>query len=165
MKRAVIGSGLPQGSFRRPGRHRAFSLVEVVLALGVVSFALLGMVALLPIGIQSTKDSLEETNAINILSGLIADRKATTFANNSVRYSLPALTNGMAFTSNTFGVTPANTNSANFNQSIYRVTYQITPPTAGLDPFQVYFKVSWPAIAASTNASGFVEAAVSFPQP
>lgn len=40
----------------------AFSLVEVVIALGLTSFALLSMVGLLAIGLQNNRESTEETN-------------------------------------------------------------------------------------------------------
>jgi len=40
----------------------AFSLVEVVIALGVVSFVLLSMLGLLSTGLQSHRESAEDTN-------------------------------------------------------------------------------------------------------
>jgi type II secretory pathway pseudopilin PulG len=50
-----------------------FSMVEVAVALGVVTFALLTVLALLPMGIKSNQISAEETRAVNILSALEAD--------------------------------------------------------------------------------------------
>lgn len=44
-------------------RAVAFSLVEVVLALGVIGFALLAIIGLLPIGLQSGRASIQETRA------------------------------------------------------------------------------------------------------
>ena len=41
----------------------AFSLVEVVLALGVIGFSLLAIIGLLPIGLQSGRASIQETRA------------------------------------------------------------------------------------------------------
>jgi uncharacterized protein (TIGR02598 family) len=145
-----------------PGR--AFSLVEVVLAVAVVSFAMLVMVALIPTGIRSTEDSIRESGAINVLSGLVADRKAATnYAAASPIYAIPALT---LPSSNSFGVTAANTNSANQSQWAYRVTCVITPPVAGrMDPYQAYFKVSWPASVSSAAASSYLEETVTFQQP
>jgi uncharacterized protein (TIGR02598 family) len=151
--------------FNRAKQPQAFSLVEVVLSLGIVSFAFLVMAALVPVGIQSTKDSLEETGAIDLLSNLIADRKASAFAASSNNYSLSPLTTAMSFTSNAFGVTATNTPTANFGQSVFRVTYEITPPQAGsLNPYQIYFKISWPAPAVAAPA-GYVEQTVAMPQP
>jgi type II secretory pathway pseudopilin PulG len=148
--------------FCRSHRRRAFSLVEVVLALSVATFAILVIVALLPIGIKSTKDSLDETGALNVLSQVIADRQATPFANPSTFYLLPALTPTMTPVTNFFGILPNNQYSAATSQARYRVDYIAMPPAAGLDPYQIYLRVSWPA--ANTNA-GSVETVATFPQP
>jgi len=49
---------------RSPGCaiRRGFSLIEVVLALGLVSFALLAMTGLLSLGFTSSRESVEDTN-------------------------------------------------------------------------------------------------------
>ena len=44
---------------RRPG-ERAFSLIEVVLAIGIVAFALVTVIALLPVGLGSMKHAREQ---------------------------------------------------------------------------------------------------------
>jgi type II secretory pathway pseudopilin PulG len=139
----------------------AFSLVEVILALGVVSFALLGMVALLPIGIQATRESLEETGAINLLSEVVADRKAASGTVMSPLYRIAPLN---VAGSNSFGVTATNTVSTGFTGSLYRVTYVVVPPAAGPNPYQIYFKISWPVGEPSASATSYVEAAVTVPQ-
>jgi uncharacterized protein (TIGR02598 family) len=46
-------------SYYGTNNRGAFSLVEVVIALGIVSFAVLSMVALLPIGITTFHNSME----------------------------------------------------------------------------------------------------------
>lgn len=56
---------------------RGFSLVEVVIALGLFAFVLLIMLALLPTGIKSNKVSVEDTNAVGILSMIEADLRNT----------------------------------------------------------------------------------------
>lgn len=45
----------------REKRARGFSLVEVVLAVGIVSFALLPLMALLPVGLRTVKNSMTQT--------------------------------------------------------------------------------------------------------
>jgi hypothetical protein len=146
----------------------------VVIALGIVSFALLGMMALLPAGVQATKASLAESGAIDVLSNVIADRKATIPTLPSIIYAIPGVAVGSAMVSNCFGITPANTKTTTYSQSNYRVTYEIISPTAGIntgpsisgiDPYVVYFKVSWPALVSSTTAAGYVEQTVTIPQP
>lgn len=60
---------------------RAFSLVEVVLALGLVSFCLLAIVGLLPVGLQSVKNAKEGSAAANALSQIATGLRNATTAN------------------------------------------------------------------------------------
>jgi prepilin-type N-terminal cleavage/methylation domain-containing protein len=138
--------------------RRAFTLIEMVIALGIVSFALLGMMALLPAGVQATKTSLEESGAIDVLSNVIADRKATIPTAASTYYGIPALTTAI-----TTNFVPTNA-ACNSN---YLVTCQIIPPASGsMDPYMAYLKVSWPPVmSSSTNAAGYAEQIITVPQP
>jgi uncharacterized protein (TIGR02598 family) len=61
-----------------------FSLVEVVIALGIAAFALLTLLTLLPTGIKSNRVSVEDATATSILTLLEAD----------LRNSHPLLANG-----------------------------------------------------------------------
>lgn len=146
----------------------AFSLVEVVLSLGITSFALLAIVALLPIGLQSTKDSLEETGAVNVLNAVIADRQVTPFSLTSRAYQLPVLdTATPANTAGSFEVSANNQYVVNraVTVPVYQVDYLITtPPLASpLDPYLIHFRVSWPP--KSKNPSGALEVVATFSQP
>jgi uncharacterized protein (TIGR02598 family) len=53
-------------------RSRAFSLLEVVVALGVVSFCLVGVVALLPAGLNSQKQATDQSFGTQALSSIAA---------------------------------------------------------------------------------------------
>lgn len=50
--------------------YRGFSLVEVTMAIGIVSFALLAIVGLIPVGLKSVKDSREHAAVANALDAL-----------------------------------------------------------------------------------------------
>ncbi len=165
MRQVFISTCGRQSNFRCPRISRAFSLVEVILALGIATFGILVIVALLPVGIQSTKDSLEETGAVNVLSEVIADRQATPFSQPSQIYQLPALTNTLVEpASNSFGIVGSSQFSTQLNQAQYRVDYIVISPESGrLDPYEAWVKVSWPA--PSANPAGFVEGVATFPQP
>ena len=54
----------------------AFSLVEVVLALGVAAFALTAVLAMLPVGLKTQQTSIQQTIANNIISQVIGDLRA-----------------------------------------------------------------------------------------
>jgi type II secretory pathway pseudopilin PulG len=57
----------------------AFSLVEVTLALGIVSFALVAVLGLLPVGLKSVKNANEQAGAANVLNAIAGSlRTATT---------------------------------------------------------------------------------------
>jgi len=68
------------------GLCRGFSLIEVTLALGIVAFGVLAIVALLPTGLSLARESSDETVAVNVLSALAAD-----IANSSGRTNLSFL--------------------------------------------------------------------------
>lgn len=58
-----------------------FSLVEVVLALGVIAFALVGIMGLFPVAIKSAQESQRETRATLIAQQIFSDLRAGTGAN------------------------------------------------------------------------------------
>ena len=59
--------------------RRAFSLVEVVIALGVTSFAVLALIGTLPTGIKSVQDSSNESARANILQQIRAELQEVNF--------------------------------------------------------------------------------------
>jgi uncharacterized protein (TIGR02598 family) len=62
----------------------AFSLVEVVLALGVTSFALLSMVALIPLGLTEAREATDSTTESQIVQYARNEIEMTPFTNLSV---------------------------------------------------------------------------------
>jgi type II secretory pathway pseudopilin PulG len=60
-------------NFPRAKRPNAFSLVEVVLALGVATFGLLAVTGMLLVGLTNNQASIQQTAAINLATQIIAD--------------------------------------------------------------------------------------------
>ena len=60
----------------RPLRH-AFSLTEVVIAIGIAAFALVTLMALIPIGMTTNRVSADELHASHLLSVLAVDLRNT----------------------------------------------------------------------------------------
>jgi len=161
------------GFGRHPRGSVAFSLVEIVLAMGIIAFALIVLFALLPVGLKSNTDSIGESQAVNLLQALIADRQASGYYTNSSVYNLPALTNVTSTGSGTFyimedGVTtnaqPANARYQ-VNYTLYPASYQFAaatnyPATTVPMPVSMDFIVSWPA--AATNRASSVETVATF---
>jgi uncharacterized protein (TIGR02598 family) len=55
----------------------AFSLIEVVIALGIAAFCLITVFALLPIGINTNQNAFEQTAAAGIATAIAADLQGT----------------------------------------------------------------------------------------
>jgi len=60
--------------------HAGFSLVEVTLALGVMAFALVGIMAMFPMAMQAARESQQETRATFIAQAIFSDLSAGTNA-------------------------------------------------------------------------------------
>ena len=62
---------------RHPLRKAAgFSLVEIVIALGVAAFALVAIMGMLPMGLKTQQASIQQTTANQIISTIFADLRA-----------------------------------------------------------------------------------------
>lgn len=135
-----------------------FSLVEVVLAIGIVAFALIAIVALVPMSLRLAGESEDETRAANLLGAIIAERQSTPISKFTERFKLEALTNaaGSSLT-NSFGITDDGEYSgSDMGKARYRVSYTIKyPPNGRADPCILWLRVSWPA--QNTNSPGFLE--------
>ena len=71
MRRIALNSKAPRGI-----GHAGFSFVEVMLALGIAAFCLVPILAMLPIGLTSNKNTVEQTEAANLVSLIEADLRS-----------------------------------------------------------------------------------------
>ena len=167
-------------TYRR--KRAAFSLVEVVLALGIFVFAGFALIGVLSVGIQSNRDSKEQLQAANIAEFICSTRRATpmtdfTVSTNQPGFPLPVLYSSAwapTYTTNNFtaptlltwaGVTTTSTSNARFG-----LLYNIIAPTnyiSGVTPgtARVYLCLYWPAQAPITAASGHFEVTSTFALP
>jgi type II secretory pathway pseudopilin PulG len=145
--------------------RRAFSLVEVVLSLAIVVFALFSMVGLLSVGLQNTQDSRERIQAATLAEQICATRRA-------------APTNAFPLASGPepgFPLPPLQTAANNLTSPVYIThdgvltnqasadfgfIYNITPKPDAVPAgntangvSQVYMAFFWPAHPSPTNAS------------
>lgn len=143
----------------------AFTLVEVILAVGVAAFCLLPIIAMIQLGLSRARDSVSETQAIAIMNGVITERRSLNPSNSSIIYPLPPLSPTPVNTNGTFGIDADGLSTgATLTNAIYRVDYAITSPgTNSRGPWITSVKVSWPANA--TLPAGRVETVTSVPQP
>jgi uncharacterized protein (TIGR02598 family) len=134
---------------RRTSTLAAFTLVEVVVALAIFSFALMAIVGLFFVGIDTNKESSDQIQAANFASMLISTRRAlpTSSINN---FALPPLnvaysSNGTYLTNNA-GVAADGTVTGTRAYNLY---YQAgTNSVTGTHLAQVHLMLWWPIASA-----------------
>ena len=77
-----------------------FSLVEVVIALGIVSFAVLAIVGMLPMALKSAQESMRETDATLIAQRIFAELKTGSGANRTLTISPNGIPHALALSAN-----------------------------------------------------------------
>ncbi len=92
----------------------AFSLVEVTLALGLVSFAVLAVMGLLPVGLSNLRQSMDQTVEAQIVQSIAAQ---------SVVAQFPALASGNQYFDDQGMPTDAGPDA------LYTATVTVIPPT------------------------------------
>ena len=55
------------------GSRRGFSLIEVTVALGILSFAMVGIIGLMPVGLGTMRDAIDESTTSLIARRLIGE--------------------------------------------------------------------------------------------
>ena len=66
-----------------------FSLVEVVLALALVVFAMVAMLGLVPVGLKQNRESIEETRAAHLAQTVFTTLQGMNFASFQAFYDAP----------------------------------------------------------------------------
>jgi len=139
-------------------RTAAFSLVELVLALGIVAFCLFAVFGLMPVGMQTNRNATSQTAATNIIAAIVADLRTTPAA---------------ATTSPQFAITFETDKTLYFDasgqasislspDSRYQLNIKWNSAPIGLHYADL--KVTWPAAVdpATTTPSGSVEIFAAF---
>jgi len=136
----------------------AFSLVELVLALGVAGFCLFAVFGLMPVGMQTNRNATSQTAATNIIAAIVADLRTTPAA---------------ATTSPQFAITFGTDKTLYFDAS-GQATISLSPDSRyqlnikwNSAPTGLHYadlKVTWPAPVdpATTTPSGSVEIFAAF---
>ena len=159
---------------------RAFSLIEVVLALGVAAFSLIAVFALLPVGVQTNRNATAQTATTSILAAVVSDLRSTPkTSGTSSQFGIPISTNPTSGAATTcqpcFACWQAQTQTFYFDgagQSVtpangrYRLTVtSVQNPTATTINGVTYgatftdLKITWPAAIdpCTTTPGGSVE--------
>jgi len=143
---------------------KAFSLVEVTLALGVAGFCLTTLFGLLPVGLNSNQSAVEQTAAAGIADTVLSDLRVTPISNNPASprfgFTLPTPGTTASLTPQTLFLKEDGSPSLGkkvgdspvISEARYRVTVGFIPPTGSANTPQktatmARIVISWPALA------------------
>jgi len=138
------------------------SLVETTIAIGVVAFALVALLALLPVGMKSIRASHNETIATHLLSGIVADvQTVPADQTESPRYGIPI--NASVSSTGRFYIDQNGEASQNQGDPGFVVDWRVIKPASShvLAPSRVALQIAWPSMA--VRPSGTVDALVVIP--
>jgi uncharacterized protein (TIGR02598 family) len=136
----------------------AFSLVEVVLALGVAAFCLIAILGLMPVGVQTNRSATSQTAAANIMAAIVADLRTTpAAATTSPEFAITFGTEKTLF----FDASGQAATSLS-SDSRYRLNVTWNSAPTGLQ--YAVLKVTWPASVdpATATPSGSVKIFAAF---
>jgi uncharacterized protein (TIGR02598 family) len=142
--------------------RNAFSLVEVVLALGVISFAIVAILGVFPVGLSTSHSAQDDTRAPQIAQMILSSLSAEASTQfNNVLIPLPAnQTLAVDLTSSASPTTPSlyADNNGQLLTAAANATYSVTIITdnapTGFDigyANKVTVVIAWPANAAAAN--------------
>lgn len=136
-----------------------FSLVEVVLALGVIAIAIAAILGIVPVGLSTGHGAQDDTRAAQIAQAIIssvASQSQTQFSNIQVPLNDDSLTT-LDLTTSAAEIIYADNNgklSSADAGAVYQVTLKTDSTAAGFDPGfanQLTVTVAWPAAALPAN--------------
>jgi uncharacterized protein (TIGR02598 family) len=104
--------------------RQAFSLVEVVIALGVTSFAVLALIGTLPVGIKSVQDSSNESARANITQEIRAELQQVSFGT-TASHSISGLSSQTNYYNNEGDILTSNANA--YYMAVFALTNTAIP--------------------------------------
>jgi uncharacterized protein (TIGR02598 family) len=145
-RRPLLSARLRQRS------QKAFSLVELTLAMGVSSFCLMSLLGVLPVGLETNHNSNEKTAAASLASSIVTDLRSlakTPPTTDSPQYNLN-------FSSAQQGVYLSEDGTVVTNSRDARYLATVRTDGAATTAF-VNIRITWPAAATVETAPGFYE--------
>ena len=145
-----------------PTGSQAFSLVEVTLALGIISFGLIAIMGLVPKGLGIVKESADEAAALNILAAVSSDLQCVgSNTTNSTIYQIPvnSVNSGKRYfdiDGNWLGISATISTDA----AVYALSWTIQLRSLQ-GPRVAFMSIAWPAKA--TQPLGSVDCVLVLP--
>jgi uncharacterized protein (TIGR02598 family) len=144
-------------------RQNAFSLIEIVIALGILSVSITALIGALSIGMTTNRESIEELEATHMIQSFIAERRSEPLLD-TTNFLLPPLNQATTCNStNPIMLDNMGRVLAPGTPAKFGMVFRITPNTStnGTTIFtnsvDVYCAVYWPGKLSATKAQGKVE--------
>lgn len=133
-------------------RKNGFTLVEVVLAIGVATFCLIAILGLLPAGIQVARDSRDSLTASQLLHQALADIRAVQAGNaNTPQF-------GLSLAGSSLGYFSVNGVMTNQGESYFAMQSELASQNNNLVKGRCV--VWWPSRVDLSKSAGFAEAEI-----
>ncbi|MCX6972135.1 MAG: prepilin-type N-terminal cleavage/methylation domain-containing protein [Verrucomicrobia bacterium] len=116
---------------------RGFSLIEVVLALGVIAFALVGIMGLFPVAMRSAQESQRETRATLIAQQIFSDLRVAS-GTNRMYVRGPSPTNSSWIVTNFSLATDSNTAFLAYDQTGSGLTNNLNSANSATNPAAIF---------------------------
>ncbi len=175
----TAGARNNSGSRPRCLEGAGFSLVEVVMAIGIVSIALFAVIGMLPVGLRSVKNANELAGAAVVMNR-IAEAVRHAGSSNGIDFTNAVAGKSFSYTIGGAPMPPVvfeglslegATNATNFGR--LNAVLIITPPPTLAAPGRAFVSVGWPAATTWQsnssnwkNSEGAVATALQFlPRP
>lgn len=127
--------------FRNPA---AFGLVEIAISLGVVSFALLALVGLAVVGLNSSRAAQEDTVVASLARNAVSELRSLGYA------QLSALSS-----TNFYYTYDGARASGPEGEAYYECQARFRPPSGGEPLRHVVLEFSWPCQGSKNNGVSF----------
>lgn len=149
---------------RLPLGPSGFSLVEVVIALGILAFTITALLGMLVVGMNTDRETIEELEATHILQTIFNERRANPKLDDD-HLLLPRLDQtATRNAANPLSVDEIGRPLPEVRAGKFGLVYRITPDPAS-NTSVLYCAIFWPGRATPENAQGRVEMATRIALP
>jgi len=147
--KTMQGNMIPK-SFRP--KDRAFSLVEIAVAIGISSVCFVSLLGVIPVGLNASADSVQQRAAADLANVVIADLRATPAAAGmalSPFYSVEFPAAGTSVTTSLFFNEDGSLNRRTAAEPLpkFRATVTVNPAASSRAASSARVWITWPAAA------------------
>ncbi len=146
-----------------PGKSLGFSLVEVTMAIGLMSFCLVAMLGMLPVGLSQERKSTDQMLALQALTAVVTDFKNSPAGRTQTPlYAMTVPAVGEAVRSESFAMDEDLKRVSGLADKSFDVSYRIVAPASPFASYQFSVRVSRSSLADPSAQPGvdFVESIV-----